>query len=200
MREIVMMNAELLITNIRKHIALDAKETEFFISLLKSKTLKSGEFLIHEGDICKYESFVRYGCLKAYHEDADGTEHILDFLIEEWWADDLYSFLTQTPSKSTVKAIEDTGLLQISKDDLEKLYEHVPKFERFFRLLFQNAYIAQRDQINQMLSVPAEERYIQFLKRKPYALKRFSQKDIASYLGVTPQFFSTLKKKVDQLM
>jgi len=91
-------------------------------------------------------------------------------------------------------------LLQISKEDLETLYQKVPKFERFFRLLFQRAYISQRDQINQMLSVAAEERYVQFLKRKPYALKRFSQKDIASYLGVTPQFFSTLKKKIDQLM
>ena len=173
---------------------------EFFISLLKSKSLKSGEFLIREGDICKYESFVTQGCLKSYYEDDEGIEHILDFLIEEWWADDLYSFFTQTPSKSTIKAIEDTDLFQISKNDLDTLYDRVPKFERFFRLLFQNAYIAQRDQINQMLSVPAEERYIQFLKRKPYALKRFPQKDIASYLGVTPQFFSILKKKVDQLM
>ena len=194
------MSSQLLISTISKHISLNAQEMEFFISLLKSKSLKSGEFLIREGDICKYESFVTRGCLKSYYEDDDGIEHILDFLIEEWWADDLYSFFTQTPSKSTIKAIEDTDLLQISKNDLDALYDRVPKFERFFRLLFQNAYIAQRDQINQMLSVPAEVRYIQFLKRKPYALKRFPQKDIASYLGVTPQFFSILKKKVDQLM
>src|SRR5258708_30258586 len=194
------MSSQILISTISKHISLNAQEMEFFISLLKSKSLKSGEFLIREGDICKYESFVTQGCIKSYYEDDDGIEHILDFLIEEWWADDLYSFFTQTPSKSTIKAIEDTDVLQISKNDLDALYDRVPKFERFFRLLFQNAYIAQRDQINQMLSVPAEVRYIQFLKRKPYALKRFPQKDIASYLGVTPQFFSILKKKVDQLM
>jgi CRP-like cAMP-binding protein len=96
--------------------------------------------------------------------------------------------------------MEDTELLQISKADLEMLYARVPKFERFFRLLFQKAYIAQRDQINQMLSVPAEERYVQFIKQKPYAVKRFPQKDIASYLGVTPQFLSILKKKVRELM
>ena len=194
------MNSQLLISNVSRHVALTTEETRFFLSLLKPLTLKSGEFLIHEGSICKNESFVTGGCLKAYYEDNDGVEHVQDFLVEEWWADDLYSFLTQTPSKSNVKAIEDTDVLQISKEDLETLYQKVPKFERFFRLLFQRAYISQRDQINQMLSVPAEERYIEFLKRKPYALKRFSQKDIASYLGVTPQFFSTLKKKVDQLM
>ena len=194
------MNTQLLISNVARHVALTAEDATFFVSLLKPMTLKSGEFLIREGNTCKYESFVTHGCLKAYYEDHHGVEHVLDFLVEEWWADDLYSFLTQTPSKSNVKAIEDTDLLQISKDDLEMLYRRVPKFERFFRLLFQNAYISQRDQINQMLSVSAEERYIQFLKRKPYALKRFSQKDIASYLGVTPQFFSTLKKKIDELM
>jgi CRP-like cAMP-binding protein len=194
------MNAQLLISNVSRHVALNEEEITFFISLLKPQVLKGGEFLIHAGDTCKYESFVTRGCLKAYYEDDNGVEHVLDFLVEEWWADDLYSFLTQTPSKSSVKAIEDSELLQISKDDLERLYQRVPKFERFFRLLFQKAYISQRDQINQMLSVTAEERYIQFLKRKPYALKRFPQKDIASYLGVTPQFFSTLKKKIDQLM
>lgn len=194
------MSAQLLISNIQKQISLHPDEIDFFVSLLKSKSIKAGEFLIREGDVCKHESFITRGCLKAYHESDQGVEHILDFLIEEWWADDLYSFLTQTPSKSFIKAIEDTEVLQISKDDLEALYQKVPKFERFFRLLFQRAYISQREQINQMLSVPAEERYIQFLKQKPYALKRFPQKDIASYLGVTPQFFSILKKKVDQLM
>src|SRR5690349_7053210 len=158
-----MMNAQLLIANVKKQISLTVEETEFFVSLLRSKSLQSGGFLVREGDVCRHESFVIHGSLKAYREDVDGSEHILDFLIEEWWADDLYSFLTQTPSKSSVKALEDTEVLQISKDDLETLYQRVPKFERFFRLLFQKAYLAQRDQINQMLSVPAEERYVQFL-------------------------------------
>ncbi|HTH56584.1 MAG TPA: Crp/Fnr family transcriptional regulator [Cyclobacteriaceae bacterium] len=194
------MDTQLLTSNVVKHISLNEEEIRIFTSLLKLKSLKTGEFLIREGDVCKHESFVTRGCLKAYNEDDDGNEHILDFLIEEWWADDLYSFLTQTPGKTNVRAIEDTELIQISKNDLETLYQQVPKFERFFRLLFQKAYIAQRDQIGQMLSIPTEERYLEFLKRKPYALKRFPQKDIASYLGVTPQFFSTLKKKVDQLM
>jgi CRP-like cAMP-binding protein len=116
--------------------------------------------------------------------------------VEEWWAEDLYSFLTQTASKMNIKAIEDSNVLQISKNNLELLYGKVPKFERFFRILFQNAFIAQRDQINSMLSIPAEERYLLFLEKKPYAEKRFSQKDIASYLGITPQFLSTLKKKI----
>ena len=155
--------------------------------------------MLREGDVCKYESFVVKGCLKTYYLDENGLEHIIDFSIEEWWADDLYSFLTQTASKSNIKAIEDTDILQIGKIDLELLYQKIPKFERFFRILFQNAYIAQRDQINLALSASAEERYMLFLKKKPYAEKRFSQKDIASYLVITPQFLSTLKKRLGQV-
>ena len=193
------MNFDLLIANITKHISLTAGEIEFFTSLLKSKSLANGEFLLREGEICKYESFVIKGCLKTYYEDENGFEHIIDFSIEEWWADDLYSFLTQTASASNIKAIEDTDILQIGKPDLESLYQRIPKFERFFRKLFQNAYITQREQINLALSASAEERYLSFIKRKPYAEKRFSQKDIASYLGITPQFLSTLKKKLSQV-
>ncbi len=190
------MAFELLITTISRHVSLAPEEIEFLTSFVKPKSLKKGEFLLREGDVCRSETFVTKGCLKTYYEDENGFEHILDFSIEEWWADDLYSFFTQTRSKSTIRAIENTDVLQVSKNDLELLYSKIPVLERFFRLLFQNAYISQREQINLMLSATAEERYFLFLKKKPYAEKRFSQKDIASYLGVTPQFLSTLKKKL----
>jgi len=193
------MSFDLLISSISRHISLTVEEIEFFISLLKSKSLANGEFLLREGDVCKFQSFVVKGCLKTYYQDENGFEHIIDFSIEEWWADDLYSFLTQTASKSNIKAIEDSDILQIGKFDLELLYQKIPKFERFFRILFQNAYITQREQISLALSASATERYLLFLKRKPYAEKRFSQKEIASYLGITPQFLSTLKKKLSQV-
>jgi CRP-like cAMP-binding protein len=193
------MNFDLLISNISRHLSLTREEIEFFTLLLRSKSLANGEFLLREGDVCKYESFVVKGCLKTYYLDEMGMEHIIDFSIEEWWADDLYSLLTQTPSKSNIKAVEDTDVLQLGKTDLELLYQKIPKFERFFRILFQNAYITQREQINLALSASAGERYLLFIKKKPYAEKRFSQKDIASYLGVTPQFLSTLKKKLGRV-
>jgi CRP-like cAMP-binding protein len=190
------MSFDVLIANISRRISLTAEESEYFISLLQTRSLKAGEFLVREGEVCRCETFVTSGCLVTYYTDNNGSEHIIDFSVEEWWAEDLYSFLTQTASKMNIKAIEDSNVLQISKNNLELLYGKVPKFERFFRILFQNAFIAQRDQINSMLSIPAEERYLLFLEKKPYAEKRFSQKDIASYLGITPQFLSTLKKKI----
>jgi CRP-like cAMP-binding protein len=193
------MNFDLLLNNIRKHISLTTEETIFFTSLLQPKSLAKGDFLLKEGTICKYDSFVVKGCLKTYYLHENGTEQIIDFLIEEWWANDLYSLFTQTASKSNIKAIEDTQLLQVSAVDLEILYQKIPKFERFFRLLFQKAYIAQREQINAGLSVSAEERYQLFVQKKPYAESRFTQKDIAAYLGITPQFLSVLKKKLHPL-
>ena len=190
------MGFRLLLSNISKYISLTSEEIEFFTPLVKSKSLAKGEFLLREGAVCKYETFVTKGCLKTYYQDENGVEHIIDFLIEEWWANDLYSLFTQTASKSNIKAIEDTEVLQISKNNLEILYQKIPKFERFFRILFQNAYITQREQINSNLSAEAEERYLLFLQKKPYAEKRFTQKDIASYLGITAQFLSALKKKI----
>ncbi len=187
---------ESLITHISKHISLTPAEESFFISVLEKKSVPARQFLVRAGEVCKHQSFVVGGCLKSYTEDNQGIQRVLDFFVEEWWADDLYSFLTQTPSKTNVVAIEDSDLLQIRKSNLELLYQEVPKFERFFRLLFQSAFIAQREQVNQALFTRAEERYRSFIKKKPYATKRFLQQDIASYLGVTPQFLSSLRKKM----
>ncbi len=193
------MHYSLLIKNIEKKITLTKEELDFFLSLIEEKFLASGEFLLREGQVCRCQSFVIKGCLKTYYLDENGLDHIIDFSVEEWWAEDLYSLLTQTASTTNIKAIEDTVLIQINKNNLELLLEKIPKFERFFRLLFQNAYISQKEQINGMLSLTAEERYMAFLKKKPYAAKRFPQKDIASYLGVTPQFLSALRKKLHQV-
>lgn len=193
------MNPALLLANLSRHVSLTDEEVTLLTSMIHFRSLEVGEYLLREGDVCKYGSFIGKGCVKIYYVDEGGFEHILDFCIEEWWADDLYSLLTQTPSKSNIRAIEATEVFQIRKADLEFLYQKIPKLERFFRILFQNAFISQREQINQALAASAEERYRLFLDRKPYAEQRFPQKDIASYLGITPQFLSALKKKLRQL-
>lgn len=87
------MSFDLLLSNMAKHISLTTEETDFFTSLLKSKSLSKGEFLLREGEVCKYDSFVIKGCLKTYYLDDNGFEHIIDFSIEEWWANDLYRCL-----------------------------------------------------------------------------------------------------------
>lgn len=189
------MKYELILNTISKFISLDEFEKEYFISIIKFKSLKKDEFLICEGDICRNEYFVNRGCLKSYCLDEEGIAHILDFSIEGWWAEDLHSFFTDAPSSTNIQAIENTEVIVLNKIDVEKLYRKIPKFEKFFRLSFQNAYIAQRERIIANLSISAEHRYKIFLQKYPYSQDRFLQKDIASYLGITPQFLSSLKNK-----
>ncbi|MBF2709621.1 Crp/Fnr family transcriptional regulator [Flavobacterium soyangense] len=192
------MNTDLIIQNISQHIHLDKTETDFFISLLQTKKLKRKEFLLKQGDLCKTENFIIKGCLRTYTIDDNGFEHIVMFGIEDWWVGDLYSFLTQSPSTYFIDALEDSEILQITKVNLDKLFERVPKFERFFRLILQNAFIAQQQRINQNLSYSAEQRYLDFIAKHPNLEQRLSQKQVSAYLGITPVFLSILRRKLSQ--
>jgi CRP-like cAMP-binding protein len=192
------MNFDLLLRNIARHIQLDQTEIDFFITLLQTKNLKRKEFLLKQGEICKTENFINKGCLRVYTIDENGFEHIVVFGIEGWWVSDLFSLFTNAPSIYYIDALEDTELLQISKPNLDKLYERVPKFERFFRVILQNAYIAQQQRINQNLSLQAEQRYLNFIDKYPAFEKRIPQKQIAAYLGITPVFLSMLRKKLSR--
>lgn len=189
------MNFDLILQNIAKHIKLDKTETDFFISLLQSKIFKKKEFVLRPGEVCKYEVFVTKGCLKNYTIDNNGVEHIGMFAIEDWWTGDMHSFINQTPAACFIEALEDTEVLLISKQSLETLYESVPKFERFFRILFQNSLVTQVQRVNQSIAYTAEERYLNFIKKYPKLEQRIRQKQMAAYLGITPEFLSVLRKK-----
>jgi CRP-like cAMP-binding protein len=190
------MNVDLILQNVAKHIHLDESEADFFLSLLQHKTIKRKEYLLRQGELCKAEYFITRGCLRTYTIDDNGFEHIIMFGIEDWWVGDLFSFLTQTPTSYFIDALEETEVLQISKENLTHLYEKVPKFERFFRIILQNAFIAQQKRINQNLSFTAEQRYLEFIKKYPELEQRVSQKNISSYLGITPVFLSMLRRKL----
>ena len=132
------MNTNLILQHVSRYIQLDNNEAELFISLLQEKIIPRKGFLLRQGDICKTENFIIKGCLRTYSIDESGVEHIVMFGMEDWWVGDLYSFLTQSPASYFIDALEETEILQISKPHLDELYEKIPKFERFFRILFQN--------------------------------------------------------------
>ena len=190
------MEKDPIIENISRHIQLDNAETDYFLSLLQPRFIKRKDFLLRGNEVCRNESFIVKGCLRTYTIDNNGLEHVVMFAMEDWWTGDLYSFLTQTPASYFIDAIEDTELLQISKPNLEYLYKRVPKFERFFRIMLQNAFISQQDRINQGLSFTAEQRYRAFINKWPALEQRLSQKQVASYLGITPEFLSMIRRKL----
>jgi CRP-like cAMP-binding protein len=189
------MNTSLILQHVSRYIQLDKNQAELFISLLQQKIIPRKGFLLRQGDICKTENFIIRGCLRTYSIDEDGVEHIIMFGVEGWWVGDLYSFLTQTPASYFIDALEETEIWQISKPHLDELYDKVPKFERFFRILFQNAFISQQNRINQNLAFTAEQRYLEFLQKYPKLELRLPQRQIAAYLGITPVFLSMLRKK-----
>ena len=190
------MNFGPILQNISQHIQLDKTETDFFTSLLEHRAIKKKDFLLRQGEICRTENFIIKGCLRMYSIDENGFEHIVQFGMEDWWISDLCSFLTKTPAKYSISALEDTEVLQINKSNFDLLFEHIPKFERFYRLMFQNAFIAHQNRINKNLSFTAEQRYADLLQQYPQLEQRISQKYIAAYLGMTPVFLSMLRKKL----
>lgn len=186
---------ESILENVSRFITLLPEEIEFFESLLKVKKLRKHQYLLQEGDQCRYESFINKGCTRSYYVDTKGNEHIGMFGIEDWWIGDLHSFLTQAPSRYNIQAEEATELLCLDKASLDKLYDRVPKFERFFRILIQNAFIAQQERIISSISQSAEERYAEFSRRYPKFEERFPQYQIASYLGITAESLSRIRRQ-----
>lgn len=186
---------DLLFKNISRFIDLTDDEKQYFSSLLKVKKLRKKQYLLQEGDICRYECFVNKGCLRAYSVDEKGQEHIVQFAIEDWWIGDMYSFLTQTPARLTIDALEDAELFCIDNPSLENIFSRIPKFERFFRMLVQNAFIAGQRRIIDSMSLTADELYCRFIENYPLMEQRLPLKQIASFLGITPESLSRIRSQ-----
>lgn len=190
------MKEETIIKNISKHITLTEEEKEYFIGILHYKKIERGKILLMHGDIARNQYFVIEGCLRNYSVDENGKEHIIAFACKDWWISDLYSYITETPTEHIIDAIIPTEVFEISKKDMEDVYIRIPKFERFFRILFQNAIVNQLSRIRQVISVPAEDRYKAFIKQYPGIYEQIPLKHIASYLGISPEFLSKIRNKI----
>jgi CRP-like cAMP-binding protein len=190
------MQADRLLRHIDQYISIDAAQKEYFLSLLTERRLLKKQFLLQEGWVCRHESFIVSGCLRTYFVDRNGDEHTMQFAVEDWWVNDLESFLRHTPSQYTIEAQEPTVVLQIDHASLEKLYIQVPAFERYFRILHQHAFIAQNKRILNNISLTGMERYEAFVEAYPNLLQRVPQKHIASYLGITPVFLSQIRNQL----
>ncbi|HSN07845.1 MAG TPA: Crp/Fnr family transcriptional regulator [Hanamia sp.] len=187
------MTYDTILKNVDKHIELDKEEVKLFTSLITFKAIPKKSLVLHEGQKCRYISYVQSGALRAYYVDKCGKESTIMFAVTDWWVTDMFCFLNEKPAMMYIEAIEESCLFQLSKEHLEKLFYNVPKFERFFRILMQNAYTREQLRIIENLSLTAEERYDSFLTKYPHIAKTVTQKQIASYLGITPEFLSVIR-------
>ena len=187
-----MINGILL--NIAKHIKLTDEETLLFSSLLTSKTLRKKTVVLQADQECRYLYYVHSGALRSFYVDKEGKESTIMFGIADWWITDMYCYLNQKPAMMHIETIEESHILQLSRANFDLLLETIPKFEKFFRILMQNAYTREQLRVMENLSLTAEERYHSFVLKYPQVVKQVTKKQIASYLGITPEFLSTLRK------
>lgn len=186
---------ERLLAHVRNKIRLTEQEEEYFLSLFASNHFYSRTQILNPGDQCHFQYFVVNGCLRVFYLDEHGEEHNVKFAIENWWAFDIASFFESIPAYYGISALEDTAALQLNQEDYHTLLDKVPAFERFYKLMLQQSFIALQHRITQFLAIPAEERYVQFQLKYPGLESRISQRHIASYLGITPVFLSMLRKR-----
>jgi len=158
------------------------------------RIIKRRSFILQQGDVCKHFTFVVSGCFKMYVIDQAGKEHNLQFAAENDWIADLASFYSEKPSSLYIEAIEPSTILQIKHDDLLHLYINYPKFDRNFRIIAERKYIELQNRVLQAISNTTEERYENFLEQYPHLNNRLPNTQIASYLGITPEFLSKIRK------
>ncbi|OLY93823.1 cAMP-binding domain of CRP or a regulatory subunit of cAMP-dependent protein kinases [Cnuella takakiae] len=177
-------------------VSLSEQEMEYVKGLLKPKKLRRKQYLLQEGDVCREIGFVEKGALRAYSVDEGGTERIIQFALEGWLIADLYSFLTAEAATYSIDAIEDAELLLISRSAHEELLRNLPQYETYTRLSITNAYIAMQRRITSIISTTPEDRYADFIAKYPQIAQRVPQHMIASYIGLTPETLSRVRKRM----
>lgn len=190
------MPYELLLDQFRRYITLTVAEEQTAISLLTSRSFKRGQFITVEGEVNRYTNFITQGSARVYYVDLNGQEHVIQLGIKNWWVGDYPSFIEQQPGLLYTEALQATDTLSFSYENLQILYEKVPKMERFFRLITQKAYSAFQKRMLRNLSMDAESRYVTFQNAYPDLDLFIAQKHIASYLGMSAEFLSKIKKRV----
>jgi CRP-like cAMP-binding protein len=182
-------------TYFSRYVNFSNSEIDEFYSKLVSQTFQKRDYILREGQICKSNYFIINGLVRSFYIDDKGNEKITQFALENWWVTNMESFINETPSFSTIQAIEKTEVLIISKEKLEKLYISIPKLERLFRIITENMLIAIQRKNDIYFQMKSKDRYTSLINHFPNFIQRVPQYMIASYLEITPEYLSELRKK-----
>lgn len=188
-----MPGQNLLITTIEKHVPLNNQEQHRILLAFTTQHIKKKDFFLRAGEVCKQVAFVLQGCLRSYAVDEQGIEHNLQFAPEGWWITDMNSIIHGAVARLNIDAIEDSQALLLSRDQQDRLLKEVPKLERFFRIISEKSMAGSHKRLIDQVSVNAQTRYLNFCEQYPGLIQRLPQKQIASYIGVTPEFLSKIK-------
>jgi CRP-like cAMP-binding protein len=187
-----------LIEHLQKFVPFSEEEWALIVSKVKKRTIKRRQKILQEGDVCKHYSFVLEGCFRMYGIDDKGYEHNIQFAAENDWIADIGSFYAKKPSKLYIEAIESSTILQIEQQDLYALYLKIPKLSIAFKVIIENKYVELQNRVLQNFSSTAQQRYLSFLEQYPHLSNRLPNTQIASYMGITPEFLSKIRKDLSK--
>lgn len=187
---------ENILKNVSKCITLTEEEIQTFTGLLTVRKVPKKTLLLQEGEVCQFEGYLQKGCVRIYYLDENGFEVTLAFAVEDWWISDIASFHYHTPSSLYMETLEDSELLVLTPETKEILLVDVPKFERVFRMLVQRRLTVLQNRLIHTMAKPAADRYLEFIALYPTISQRIPQYYIASYLGVSPEFVSIIRKRL----
>lgn len=187
-----------LIEHLQKFVPFSEEEWALITSKVKKRSIKRRQKILQEGDVCKHYSFVLEGCFRMYGIDDKGYEHTIQFAAESDWIADIGSFYSKKTSKLYIEAIEPSTILQIEQQDLYALFTKIPKFSIAFKVIIENKYVELQNRVLQNFSSTAQQRYLSFLEQYPHLSNRLPNTQIASYMGITPEFLSKIRKDLSK--
>ena len=187
------MDYPLLFQNFNRYTSINEIEYNLVETALIKRQVKKKRTILKHGDVSRHLIFVLNGSLRSFTIDKEGNEHVMQFAFEGHWVSDLSSFITQTPGEMVIEAIEDCEVVLLPHDELNVLLNSIPSLEKFFRQLYQGAYVALQKRVNSRASASAKERYKELILQHPYIAKRIPLRLIASYLGITAESLSRVR-------
>lgn len=184
-----------ILSNIRRHVPLTEEEAQFLTAILNPVAFKQGDYVQKAGEITHDMIHVNTGCLMTYFTDPGGNDQVIQFSSAGWWTGDLHSLTTQEPSIYATRALADSEVFLLPKVRMDELLLRYPVFERYFRITFQNSLVTHQKRIIEAFTSTAEDRYLHFQKKYPQLEQFVPLKYVASYLGITPEFLSKIRRK-----
>jgi CRP-like cAMP-binding protein len=184
---------QVLKESFQEHVSLTDEEWEMCKNNFRPKRMLKRQFLLQEGDVCRELAFVEKGALYSYTVDSKGNQHVIRFAFEGWWMANLQSFFTGKPTTLNIEVLEDSELLMLDRKNHEKLLDEIPAYERYHRIIVQNAYVALQQRAENALGLTAEEKYSRLIEQNPEFMNRVPLNLVASYLGMSPETLSRVR-------
>ncbi len=184
-----------IINNINRYVSLSSEEEENLVSIIKTSRIKKKQFIIQPGFVCHSRTYIVEGAFRVYYLDKDGKEHTVSIGVEDWFVTDFQSYIDQSPAVNFAEALEDSLIFQMRYDDIEALCKKFHNLSEYFRLTTEKAFAFSRRRVISSISNTAEERYDEYVAKYPHIVQRVPQYILASYLGMSAEFLSKIRKQ-----